>query len=82
MARIKSGNAKLKPMTVKIDPELKSAVAYLAKGERRTASASAAVLIQYGLLKWIEAGDLQRLISEVDKGWSKTAGVRRDLQNR
>jgi hypothetical protein len=70
---------RLVPMTVKIDPELKALVGRLSEHERRTASMSSGVLIQFGLLKWLELGSLQRMIDEVDKAWEKTLPMRREL---
>ena len=67
MARISSGEVHLIPMTLKIDPELKATLAKLSGHERRTPSAAGAVLLQHGVLRWLEEGTLQGLIDEVDK---------------
>lgn len=80
MPRTSTGTPRLVPMTVKVDPEVKEMVEHLAGHERRVASSSGNVLLQYGILRWVEAGNLQRLIDDVDRGWAKTLLLRQTLK--
>lgn len=73
MARVATGIAHLAPMTLKVDPELKGIISRMASKERRTPSAAGGVLLQYAVVRWAEEGNLQRLIDEIDKKWSRGA---------
>lgn len=81
MTRIFAEAPRLAPMTLKVDNELKVALAELARRERRTPSSAAYVLLQYGVVRWQETGTLQRLIDEIDKaGQPGTQKLRKTLR--
>jgi hypothetical protein len=67
MARPLTGSARLVPMTLKVDPEIKARISVLAASERRTSSGSASVLLEFALLRWSQEGDLRNLIDQIDQ---------------
>jgi hypothetical protein len=75
MGRPLTGNARLVPSTVKIDPELKKMIRKLSAPELRSPSQAGSILLQYGVMKWVELGNLQRIIDEINQGWSRTVSV-------